>query len=153
MLQSKSQLSTNDIKGCKELLGSIRVGKITQAQLLLDLNEINLNIISKEHDKTPLMLACKKGYVSLVSEMITNPKCNPLVENSKGRNCFVYSVKYAHLEIIKLLETYSRIKPIFKIRNNRISDHFNINMLLLATLTSDSSIVNHFLNCLHITNP
>lgn len=126
-------------------IDSISKGNTVQAHYILENDYIDPNFLCTRLDKTPLMLACKKGFYVLVSEMISMSICNPLIENNKGRNCFVYSVKYNHFDIVKLLENISGILPIFKIKNSKISDHFNINMLLLGVLTSNEPMVRHFL--------
>lgn len=111
----------------------------------LNVENINPNIISPRFDKTPLMLACKKGQKSIVDSLASLEGCNFYITNSKGRNCFSYTVKYARLELIKLLTQNYRIDDTVKIINYHDDEHYNINMLLISVLTNNNEIVKYFL--------
>ena len=123
----------------------INENNIMSALSSLNVEDIDPNIISPKFDKTPLMLACKKGQMSIVNSLASLQGCNFYITNSKGRNCLTYTVKYAHLELIKLLTQNYRIDDTIKIINYHDDEHYNINMLLISVLTNNEEIVSYFL--------
>lgn len=123
----------------------INKNDIKSALYLLNVEDIDPNIISPRFDKTYLMLACKKGQISIVNRLASLQGCNLYKTNSKGRNCLSYTVKYAHLELIKLLTQNYHIDDTIKIINYHDDEHYNINMLLISVLTNNVEIVSYFL--------
>ena len=123
----------------------INQNNIMSALSSLNVEDIDPNIISPKFDKTPLMLACKKGQMSIVNSLASLQGCNFYMTNSKGRNCLTYTIKYAHLELIKLLTQNYRIDDTIKIINYHNDEHYNINMLLISVLTNNDEIVSYFL--------
>lgn len=119
-----------------------------QEEALFDLHFSNLDInhISTRYNLNALMIACIKGSINLVSEIISISGCDPTITNLKGMSPLSYAVKYNQPEVINFLINVQQVDSTITIRNYKLSDHYGINMLLYSVLTSNVSIVNLFLN-------
>ena len=61
----------------------INENNIMSALSSLNVEDIDPNIISPKFDKTPLMLACKKGQMSIVNSLASLQGCNFYITNSR----------------------------------------------------------------------
>ena len=72
----------------------INKNDIKSALYLLNVEDIDPNIISPRFDKTYLMLACKKGQISIVNRLASLQGCN---------HCFLVLVALFFFEILVLV--------------------------------------------------
>ncbi|XP_067126392.1 POTE ankyrin domain family member B-like [Centruroides vittatus] len=68
--------------------------------------------------RTPLMLACKKGYFPMISLLLKN-RSDVTAEDSKGWTAIDYASIVGHTQVINILEQYARsdIKSTFTVEN------------------------------------
>lgn len=117
-----------------------------RASYELHFSGLDINNISTQYNLNALMIACIRGFRNLVSEILSNPSCDPMITNFKGMNALSYAVKYNQPEVIDFLVNDAQIDSTITIPNYKLSDHDTINMLLYSVLTSNVYIVDLFLN-------
>ena len=75
------------VNGCKT---SHLDSSINCTQLLIDAGA-NLNTEEPNEGKTPLMMACKRGYLEMVSNLL-NHGAMPDLKDQKGRSALMYAI-------------------------------------------------------------
>ncbi|XP_077659934.1 ankyrin repeat domain-containing protein [Aspergillus fumigatus Af293] len=115
---------------------SIMKGKLEMVQLLLD-HGWNVNDEDAE-ELTPLLLAAKEGYSSVVQVLLNHPQINLHAQDHCGSTALHAAAKEGHLEVVKLLLTEGSIDV-----NVKDKDGVTPLCLLLTKEDLDPNVADH----------